>query len=116
MTDLADAPTAGQSSSPSDPDEARVVAAIDRLLADFPPSSTAARAFLGAQFDAGLAWVHFDEGHGGLGVAPRLQKLVQERLAAAGAPFSFFHNPIGYGMGAPTVYTHGSEAQRDRYL
>jgi alkylation response protein AidB-like acyl-CoA dehydrogenase len=116
MTDLADAPTAGQSSSPSDPDEARVVAAIDRLLADFPPSSTAARAFLGAQFDAGLAWVHFDEGHGGLGVAPRLQKVVQERLAAAGAPFSFFHNPIGYGMGAPTVYTHGSEAQRDRYL
>jgi alkylation response protein AidB-like acyl-CoA dehydrogenase len=116
MTDLADAPTAGQSPGPSDPDESRVVIAIDRLLADFPPSSTEARAFLGAQFDAGLAWVHFDEGHGGLGVAPRLQKMVQERLAEAGAPYAMFYNPIGYGMGAPTVYTHGSQAQRDRYL
>jgi alkylation response protein AidB-like acyl-CoA dehydrogenase len=115
MTDLADAP-AGSSPAPSDPDEARVAAAIDKLLTDFPPKSTEQRTFLGAQFDAGLAWIHFDEGHGGLGLAPRLQKLVQERLAAAGAPFAMFFNPIGYGMGAPTVYTHGSEAQRSRYL
>ncbi len=25
-------------------------------------------------------------------------------------------NPIGHGMGAPTVVTHGSEAQKQRYL
>src|SRR4051812_35581578 len=116
MTDLADAPTSEPSPLSADPDEVRVSEAIDRLLKDVPPSSTEARTFLGAQFDAGLAWVHFDEGHGGLGVAPRLQKLVQERLGAAGAPFPLFYNPIGYGMGAPTVYTHGSDAQRDRYL
>jgi alkylation response protein AidB-like acyl-CoA dehydrogenase len=116
MTDLADAPPSGPTPGPADPDELRVAEAIDQLLAGFPPSSTDPRAFLGAQFDAGLAWIHFDEGHGGLGLAPRLQKLVQERLADAGAPVPFFYNPIGYGMGAPTVYTHGSDAQRDRYL
>ena len=37
-------------------------------------------------------------------------------LARAGAPHPYARNPIGYGMGAPTVFTHGSEAQRNRYL
>ena len=41
--------------------------AIDRvhqLLAEHDPSDTSPRDFLGAQFDAGLAWVHFPEGRG----------------------------------------------------
>ncbi|MDQ1445501.1 MAG: hypothetical protein QOI20_1965, partial [Acidimicrobiaceae bacterium] len=63
-----------------------------------------------------LAWVHFDEGQGGLGLKPRLQKVVQEQLAAGGAPHPYGRNPIGYGMGAPTVVTHGSEEQKKRYL
>ena len=97
-------------------DEDRVADLVERLLDENPPSSTDKPAFLGAQFDAGLAWVHFDEGHGGLGLAPGLQKVVQERLARAGAPHPYPRNPIGYGMGAPTVVTHGSEEQRQRYL
>ncbi len=40
--------------------------------------------FLGAQFDRGLAWVHFPEGNGGLGLNPKLQKLVNERVYAGG--------------------------------
>ena len=39
----------------------------------FPPASTEPRVFLGAQYDRGLAWVHFPEGFGGLGLNPKLQ-------------------------------------------
>ena len=42
--------------------------------------------------------------------------MVNEILTKGGAPFPYGRNPIGYGMGAPTVVTHGSEAQRQRYL
>ncbi len=38
------------------------------LLAANDPTSLSAIEFLGAQFDAGLAWVHFPEGEGGLGL------------------------------------------------
>ncbi len=55
-------------------------------------------------------------GHGGLGVNPKLQKTVNERLSAAGAPNSAYRNPIGYGMCGPTVVVWGSEEQKQRYL
>jgi len=117
MTDLADAPASAAAADPSsDPDETSVRTLLDKLLTDHPPATTKPRDFLAAQFDAGLAWVHFNEGFGGLGLRPRLQKFVQERLAEAGAPHPYARNPIGYGMGAPTVYTHGTQAQRERYL
>src|SRR6188472_3032479 len=96
--------------SASTTDEERVANLVDELLAAHDPKATKAVEFLGAQFDAGLAWVHFPEGNGGLGVSPKLQKLVNERLGAAGAPTPYGRNPIGYGMGAPTVVTHGSDA------
>jgi alkylation response protein AidB-like acyl-CoA dehydrogenase len=89
---------------------------VEQLLADHPPASTPAKEFLGAQFDAGLAWVHFPEGSGGLGLAPSAQRAVNERLRAAGAPEAYWHNPIGHGMGAPTIVAHGSDDQRRRYL
>jgi len=97
-------------------DEATVEAAIERLLAECPPATTGFTEFLGAQFDAGLAWVHFPEGRGGLGVSAGLQALVKGRLDEAGAPDGFFHNPIGYGMGGPTVMAHGTATQQARYL
>ena len=36
--------------------------------------------------------------------------------SAAGAPLPYGRNPIGYGMCAPTIVTHGSDAQKQRYL
>jgi alkylation response protein AidB-like acyl-CoA dehydrogenase len=89
---------------------------VEQLLAEHDPATTPAQEFLGAQFDAGLAWVHFPEGHGGLGIEPSAQRAVNERLRAAKAPEAYWHNPIGHGMGAPTVVTHGSDAQKERYL
>ena len=89
---------------------------VTQLLDECDPKTHDSIAFLGAQFDKGLAWVHFPVGNGGLGVNPRLQKVVNERLVAAGAPNAYYRNPIGYGMCGPTVVAWGSEAQKQRYL
>ena len=73
--------------------------------------------FLHARFDAGLAWVHYPEGLGGLGLPRTLQPVVDEALAAAGAPDN---NPrrigIGLGMAAPTILAAGTDEQRRRWL
>jgi len=112
MTDV----RAAEAPSTADPESDRVSRLTEELLASHPPASTGEREFLGAQFDAGLAWVHFPEGYGGLGLSPRLQTIVNTKLAEAGAPSPYYRNPIGHGMGAPTVVTHGSEEQKKRYL
>jgi alkylation response protein AidB-like acyl-CoA dehydrogenase len=97
-------------------DERLVIAKVDELIARRPPATTDAQEFLGAQFDAGLAFVHFPEGYGGLGLSRKLQPVITERLRAAGAPFLAARNAIGYGMAAPTILTLGTEAQKARYL
>src|SRR5580700_2629366 len=89
---------------------------VDDLLADFPPKTTPAQKFLGEQFDRGLAWLHFPLGAGGLGLTPRDQQRAQSRLSAGGAPVAGVRNPIGYGMCAPTIATHGTPEQKERYL
>jgi alkylation response protein AidB-like acyl-CoA dehydrogenase len=98
------------------PDEILIDERIDRLLESHPPASTPDREFLGAQFDAGLAWVHFPDGYGGLGLSRKLQSFVGDRLRKAGAPNLGARNAIGYGMAAPTILTMGSENQKKRYL
>jgi len=102
--------------SPITSDGERVDAAVDELLAAHDPTALTAAEFLGAQYDAGLAWVHFPVGYGGLGLSPGFQKDADRRLGAAGAPSTFAVNPIGFGMGAPVVVAHGSEEQKQRYL
>ncbi len=97
-------------------DAALVEERVARLLSEHPPATSDPAAFLGSQFDLGLAWVQFDEGFGGLGLPPFLQELVDRPLRQAGAPHPYLRNPIGYGMGAPTVVAHGTEAQKRRYL
>jgi alkylation response protein AidB-like acyl-CoA dehydrogenase len=73
--------------------------------------------FLDARFDAGLAWVHFPEGLGGLGLPRSMQAIVDEALTAAHAPDN---RPdrigIGLGMAAPTILGHGTDEQKQRWL
>jgi len=95
---------------------AHIDALIDELLAECPLPATPMPEFLEAQFDRGLAWVHFPTGHGGLGLSPKHQTHINSRLFAAGAANPFFLNPMGYGMCGPTVVEWGSDDQRSRYL
>ena len=97
-------------------DDQRVADLLDDLLTRFPPATTPQVEFLGAQFDLGLAWVHFAPGDGGLGVSPKFQTTVNARIAAAGGPMGYFVNPLGYGMCGPTVAAWGTDEQRRRYL
>ncbi|MFF3515317.1 acyl-CoA dehydrogenase family protein [Streptomyces sp. NPDC002573] len=87
------------------------------LLAAHPPGGTDRLDFLRAQFDAGLAWVHYPEGLGGLGASRSLQPVVDAELQAAGAPDNDpRRNGIGLGMAAPTILRYGTEEQQRRYL
>src|SRR3954453_1201982 len=97
-------------------DEKLVSERIDQLLSEHDPKQADLTTFLGAQFDLGLAWVHFPDGEGGVGVSPALQRIVNERLTAAGAPNAYYRNPIGAGMGPPTVQAHGTPEQKQRWL
>jgi alkylation response protein AidB-like acyl-CoA dehydrogenase len=97
-------------------EEQEVLDRIERLLRDHDPKSTDPKTFWGAQFDAGLAWVHFPEGRGGLGLSPRHQVTVQQKLTAAGARDNWALNVIGLGISAPVIIAHGTEDQKDRYL
>ncbi len=101
---------------PTSADEKHVIDLVEELLNDLPPAVTEPVTFLGAQFDRGLAWVNFPVGHGGLGLSPKYQRIVNERVAAAGGPNAYYRNPIGYGMCGPTVVEWGSEEQKRRYL
>ncbi|MFO7700056.1 MAG: acyl-CoA dehydrogenase family protein [Acidimicrobiia bacterium] len=91
--------------------------AVDRLLAEHPPSATEPKEFWGAQFDAGVAWVDFPRGDGGLGVSPRYREYVTRRLTEAGAPtWNRTANILGIGMGAGVLAAHGTPDQRARWL
>lgn len=97
-------------------EELQVADLTDQLISQHPPATTPAIVFLGAQFDLGLAWVHFPVGHGGLGLSPKFQKVINEKIARSGGPNSYARNPIGYGMCGPTVVEWGTEEQKRRYL
>ena len=64
----------------TDAEAPKVDAALDTLLADHDPTAEGYEEFRGHQFDAGLAWVNYPEGHGGLGVAPQLQRMALPAL------------------------------------
>ncbi|MDV6013391.1 acyl-CoA dehydrogenase family protein [Haloechinothrix sp. LS1_15] len=90
---------------------------VRELLRQHDPATTERLEFLRARFDAGLAWVHFPVGLGGLDAPRALQSVVDAELEAVGAPDN---DPsrigIGLGMAAPTILAYGTEEQRKRFL
>ncbi len=95
--------------------EAAIDSALDALLAENDPKKLSFEEFRGAQYDHGLAWVDFDEGFGGLGLDPKLQRRVDARLQKAGGksmPAMMFF----MFLAAPTIHTHGSDAAKKRFL
>ena len=99
------------------PDAAELAGRVAEFLAGHDPDTTERLDFLRARFDAGLAWVHYPVGLGGLGAPLALQAAVDRAFAAAGAPTN---DPrrigIGLGMAAPTILRHGTPAQHERFL
>jgi alkylation response protein AidB-like acyl-CoA dehydrogenase len=85
------------------------------FLAANDPATMDRLDFLRARFDAGLAWVHFPEGLGGLGLARELQNVVEAELAATPD-----NDPrrigIGLGMAAPTILAFGTDELKKRLL
>jgi alkylation response protein AidB-like acyl-CoA dehydrogenase len=95
----------------------QVQRAAEALLAAHDPKTTDRKAFLEARFDAGLAWVHYPPGAGGLGLDAHLQRVAEAALHAAGAPRpDMGRNIIGLGMAAPTLATHGTPEQHRDFL
>jgi alkylation response protein AidB-like acyl-CoA dehydrogenase len=90
---------------------------VREFLAEHDPRTQSQLDFLRARFDAGLAWVHYPTGLGGLDAPRSLQTVVEEELLAAGAPENDpGRNTIGLGMAAPTILRFGTRQQRQRHL
>ena len=64
--------------------------------------------------EAGLAGVTWPEGYGGRGLGPMGQVTVNQEISRAQVPGIL--DVIGIGMLGPSLITHGSEAQKSRYL
>ena len=92
-------------------------ARVQALLDEHDPATTDPREFLGAQYDAGLAWVHLPAGFGGLDLPRNAQRIVNATLAAAGAPVGgTVKNFIGMGMAAPPIAAVGTDEQKRKFL
>ncbi|MFI8974985.1 acyl-CoA dehydrogenase family protein [Nocardia asteroides] len=95
----------------TDTDAVRVAEAARRVIRDHDPRTVPTTEFLGACYDAGLSWVHFPEGLGGLGVSRGLQAVADAIFQEVGAPEPFTLNPIGHGMAGPTVREHAQHEE-----
>jgi alkylation response protein AidB-like acyl-CoA dehydrogenase len=89
---------------------------ISELLAKADPRTSPMEELRGLQYDLGLAWVHFPEGRGGLGLPPSMQAGVDSRLRGAGAKGPDSRHFFGLTMAGPTVVTNGSEMLKDQLL
>ncbi|MEU7910149.1 acyl-CoA dehydrogenase family protein [Microbispora bryophytorum] len=96
-------------------DEASVAERARAFLAEHDPAAMDRLEFLRARFDAGLAWVHFPEGLGGLG-APRDLQAVADRELKGTPDNQPGRIGIGLGMAAPTILAFGTEEQTRRFL
>jgi hypothetical protein len=74
--------TAESTAAAAIPGADQVQRAIEDLLAGHDPQATDTRTFLEARFDAGLAWIHYPPGAGGLGLDARLQRMADSALHA----------------------------------
>jgi alkylation response protein AidB-like acyl-CoA dehydrogenase len=95
-------------------DPAQVRALTEQVLADHAGDDDAT--LQGALYDAGLAWVSWPVGSGGLGAEPAMQDVIDTTLDAAGRRPEWFRNPMGVGMVGPAIAAHGTDEQRARFL
>jgi alkylation response protein AidB-like acyl-CoA dehydrogenase len=73
-----------------------------------------ATSFQSALYEAGLAGLTWPRQYGGQGLPGRYQTLFNNEAAQYELPIGVF--AIGFGMCMPTVLTHGTEAQKERFV
>ena len=88
------------------------------LLEVVHPERDDAVSFRRAQYDQGLAWVHFPEGYGGLGLGPKMNLVVRDEILEHS---KVIHDDppasiIGIGMGAPVLLTYGDDETKKQLL
>jgi alkylation response protein AidB-like acyl-CoA dehydrogenase len=102
---------------PDETDHERVVGALDDLLTRFSDPRAADReTFLRARYDAGLGWVHFERGFGGLAVAASWQQVVEDRVGLLGAPAPGSGDFVGMHQAAASINAVGTHEQKTRFL
>jgi alkylation response protein AidB-like acyl-CoA dehydrogenase len=75
----------------------------------------AGRAFLRALADGGLAAPTWPVEYGGMGATPDQAAVLNEELAAFERP-DLYPFMVGISLVGPTLLTHGTDAQKDRWL
>jgi alkylation response protein AidB-like acyl-CoA dehydrogenase len=99
-------------------DEEELRARTRALLDETHPEKTDSQTFRQAQYDHGLALVHFPEGFGGLGLSPKMNLIVRDEILKHSKVF--YDIPpvaiIGIGMGMPVVNTYAPDQQTRRWL
>ena len=99
-------------------DEENLRARVRALLEEVHPEHTEAIPFRRAQYEHGLAMVHFPEGYGGLGLSPEMNYVVRDEImkhskVVHDTPLT---NMIGIGMGAPVLITYADDETKKRLL
>lgn len=98
-------------------DAIRVETAVSEFLATADTSGDDLVVARGKVFDAGLARVEFPEELGGRGWPREAQNTVNRLLREGGIePMGMAENPIGFGMGAPTVLEYGHASTKRQLL
>jgi len=98
------------------PDAAFVEETARRVVTEHPPASSPIPELMGAWYDAGLTWVHFPVGLGGLDAPRVLQPLANRIMREAGGPEPRTVNTIGYGIVAGTIRRYADTDQAARLL
>ncbi len=101
----------------SAPTEERLRERVREIVTAFGPVDRAGPEMLGALFDAGLAWVWFPIGLGGLGIEAQQQATIADEVKALGGSLRrAYFNPVGTGMAAPVLVSYGRADQCRRWL
>ncbi|TQC49215.1 acyl-CoA dehydrogenase [Rhodococcus sp. WS4] len=101
---------------PATTSETLVEETARRVVAEHPPATTPLPELMGAWYDAGLTWVHFPLGLGGLDAPRSMQPLANRILREAGGPEPRTVNTIGYGIVAGTIRRYADTALAARLL
>ncbi|MFE7034774.1 acyl-CoA dehydrogenase family protein [Streptomyces sp. NPDC057621] len=98
------------------PDAALIEKVARDVVTAHPPRDVPLTELMGAWYDAGLTWVHFPEGLGGLRAPRSLQPVANRVMREAGGPEPRTVNTIGYGIVAGTIRRYASPEQASRLL